>query len=31
MATPDVEEDTPDIESVFARLKELKRTDAPSD
>jgi hypothetical protein len=30
MAT-DVEEDTPDIESVFARLKELKRTDAPSD
>jgi hypothetical protein len=31
MATPDVEEDTPDIESVFAGLKELKRTDAPSD
>ena len=31
MATPDVEEDTPDIESIFARLKELKRTDAPSD
>jgi hypothetical protein len=31
MATPDVEEDTPDIESVFARLKELKRTDVASD
>jgi hypothetical protein len=31
MATPDVEEDTPDIESIFAKLKELKRTDAPSD
>jgi uncharacterized protein len=28
MASPDEEEETPDIDSVFAKLKELKRTDA---
>ncbi len=31
MASPDEEEDTPDIDSVFAKLKELKRPDATSD
>ena len=31
MAAPDEEEETPDIDSVFAKLKELKRTDAPSE
>ena len=31
MAAPDEVEETPDIESVFAKLKELKRTDAPSE
>jgi hypothetical protein len=31
MAAPDVEEETPDVDSVFARLKDLKRTDAPSE
>ncbi len=31
MAAPDEVEETPDIESVFAKLKELKHTDAPSD
>jgi hypothetical protein len=31
MAAPDEEEETPDIESVFAKLKDLKRNDAPSE
>jgi hypothetical protein len=31
MNAPDEEEDTPDVESVFAKLKELKRSDAPSE
>ena len=31
MATPDEEEEAPDIESVFAKLKELKRSDAPTE
>jgi hypothetical protein len=31
MAAPDEEEETPDIESVFAKLKDLKRSDAPSE
>ncbi|HEV7462796.1 MAG TPA: cell cycle transcriptional regulator TrcR [Methyloceanibacter sp.] len=31
MAAPDEVEETPDIESIFAKLKELKRTDAPSE
>jgi len=31
MAAPDVEEEAPDVDSVFARLKDLKRTDAPSE
>jgi uncharacterized protein len=31
MAAPDEEEETPDVDSVFAKLKELKHTDAPSD
>jgi hypothetical protein len=31
MNAPDEEEDTPDVDSVFAKLKELKRSDAPSD
>jgi hypothetical protein len=31
MATPDEEEEAPDIDSVFAKLKELKRSDAPTE
>lgn len=31
MAAPDEEEETPDVDSVFAKLKELKHTDAPSE
>jgi hypothetical protein len=31
MAAPDEEEEAPDVDSVFARLKELKRTDVPSE
>jgi len=31
MAAPDVEEEAPDVDSVFAKLKDLKRTDAPSE
>lgn len=31
MAAPDEVEDAPDVDSVFARLKELKRTDVSSD
>ena len=31
MAAPDEEEERPDIDSVFAKLKDLKRTDAPSE
>jgi uncharacterized protein len=31
MAAPDEEDETPDIDSVFAKLKQLKRTDAPSE
>ena len=31
MAAPDVEEEAPDVDSVFAKLKELKRSDAPSE
>jgi hypothetical protein len=31
MAAPDEEEETPDIDSVFAKLKDLKRSDAPSE
>jgi hypothetical protein len=31
MAAPDEEEETPDVNSVFARLKDLKRTDVASD
>ena len=31
MASPDEEEETPDIDSVFAKLKELKRSDAPTE
>ena len=30
MAAPDVEEEAPDVDSVFAKLKALKRTDVPS-
>ena len=30
-AAPDEDEDTPDVESVFGKLKELKRTDVASD
>ena len=30
-AAPEEEEETPDVESVFAKLKELKRTDVPSE
>ena len=31
MNAPDEEEEAPDIDSVFAKLKDLKRTDVPSD
>ncbi len=31
MAAPDVEEETLDVDSVFAKLKELKRSDTPSE
>ena len=31
MAAPDVEEEAPDVDSVFAKLKDLKRTDVPSE
>jgi hypothetical protein len=31
MAAPDEEEEAPDADSVFARLKDLKRTDLPSE
>ena len=31
MAAPDEEEETPDVDSVFAKLKELKRSDAPTE
>jgi len=31
MAAPDEEEEAPDVDSVFAKLKDLKRTDAPTD
>jgi uncharacterized protein len=31
MAAPDEEEEGPDVDSVFAKLKELKRTDVPSE
>jgi uncharacterized protein len=31
MAAPDEEEETPDVDSVFAKLKELKHTDVPSE
>jgi hypothetical protein len=31
MAAPDEDEETPDVDSVFAKLKELKRTDVPSE
>ena len=31
MAAPDEEEDTPDADSVFAKLKQLKSSDAPSE
>jgi hypothetical protein len=31
MNAPDEEEETPDIDSVFAKLKDLKRTDVPSE
>ena len=31
MNAPDEEEEAPDINSVFAKLKDLKRTDVPSD
>jgi uncharacterized protein len=31
MAAPDEEEETPDVDSVFAKLKELKHTDASSE
>ena len=30
-AAPEEEEEAPDVESVFAKLKELKRTDVPSE
>jgi hypothetical protein len=30
-AAPEEEEDAPDADSVFARLKDLKRSDAPSE
>jgi hypothetical protein len=30
MAAPDEEEETPDVDSVFAKLKDLKRTDVTS-
>ena len=31
MSAPEEEEETPDIESVFAKLKDLKRSDTPSE
>ena len=31
MAAPDEEEETPDVDFVFAKLKDLKRTDVPSE
>jgi hypothetical protein len=31
MNAPDEAEEAPDIDSVFAKLKDLKRTDVPSD
>jgi hypothetical protein len=31
MAAPDEKEETPDADSVFARLKDLKRSDVPSE
>ena len=31
MNAPDEEEEAPDIDSVFAKLKDLKRTDVSSD
>ena len=31
MAAPEEEEEEPDVDSVFAKLKELKRTDVPSE
>jgi hypothetical protein len=31
MAAPDEEEEAPDVDSVFAKLKDLKRTDTPSE
>jgi hypothetical protein len=31
MAAPDEEEEAPDVDSVFAKLKDLKRTDVPSE
>ena len=31
MNAPDEEEEAPDIDFVFAKLKDLKRTDVPSD
>ena len=30
MNAPDEEEEAPDIDSVFAKLQDLKRTDVPS-
>jgi hypothetical protein len=30
MNAPDEEEEAPDIDSIFAKLKDLKRTDVPS-
>jgi hypothetical protein len=30
-SAPEEEEDAPDVDSVFARLKDLKHTDAPSE
>lgn len=31
MAAPDEEEEAPDVDSIFAKLKDLKRTDVPSE
>jgi hypothetical protein len=31
MAAPDEEEEAPNIDSVFAKLKDLKRNDTPSE
>jgi hypothetical protein len=31
MAAPDEEEEAPDVDSVFAKLKDLKRNDTPSE